>query len=222
MPCVGSIFYLQKVINLKIMKIARLLIGVAIAGLLFACKPETQEPAPQPTPEVPETPQEPETPIFPENPLSTLEGDIKVVFSSDSSLCYADCFGDYYHTGNYMWGIYFQQYTTKEQLYIEIMHPKHIYEIPLGTYTASDNINDSKVLINGGFDEDGYQAYSWYTRLTSNDHSGATAPIFGGSVTIEDIGDGLHKATFDLIDDKGNKITGSYEGAMILEDFRIN
>lgn len=175
-----------------------------------------------PQPQESETTQEPDTITFPENPLSTLEGDIVVSFDGDNSLSYADCFGDYYHTGNYMWGIFFQQYTTKEQIYIEIMHPEHLYEVPVGRYTASESIDNTNILIKGGFDVDGYQAYSWYTRLTSNDHSGATAPIFGGSVTIEDIGDGLHKATFDLIDDKGNKITGSYEGAMILEDFRIN
>ena len=121
-----------------------------------------------------------------------------------------------------MWGIYFQQYTTKEQIYIEIMHPEHIYEIPLGSYGASESINDTNILLKGCIDADGYQAYSWYTRLKSDEHSGAVAPIYGGSITIEDIGDGVHRATFDLIDDRGNKICGTYEGRMILEDFRIN
>jgi hypothetical protein len=175
-----------------------------------------------PQPQESETTQEPETITFPENPLSTLEGDIVVSFDADNSLSYADCFGDYYHTGNYMWGIFFQQYTTKEQIYIEIMHPEHLYEVPVGRYTASESIDNTNILIKGGFDVDGYQAYSWYTRLGKDNVEGATAPIFGGSITIEDMGDGLHKATFDLIDDKGNKITGTYEGRIILEDFRIN
>ena len=101
------------------------------------------------------------------------------------------------------------------------MHPDHIFEIPLGTFRASDDIYATGVLIKGGIDEDGYQAYSWYTRLGSEAQSGATAPIFDGSITIEEMNEGLHKVTFDLIDDKGNKITGSYEGLMVLEDFRI-
>ena len=197
----------------------RFLTIFAISGLLFACKPELQN---SPIPNTPKEPETPEPTIFPENPLSTLEEDIEVVFSEDNSLCYADCFGDYYHTGNYMWGIYFQQYTSKEQIYIEIMHPEHIYEIPLGYYTTSDNIYAANTLIKGGFDEDGYQAYSWYTRLKTNERSSATAPIFSGSVYIEAIGDELYIATFNLVDDRGNKITGSYEGRIMVEDFRIN
>lgn len=191
----------------------------AISGLLFSCKPEMANST------VPSTPEEPETPeiiVFPENPLSTLDSDVEICFTGDNSLSYADCFGNYYHTNSYMWGIYFQQYTTKEQIYIEIMHPEHIYEIPLGSYGASESINDTNILLKGCIDADGYQAYSWYTRLKSDEHSGAVAPIYGGSITIEDMGDELYKATFDLIDDKGNKITGTYEGRMILEDFRIN
>lgn len=191
----------------------------AISGLLFACEPET---ANSPTPNAPEDVETPETPTLPENPLSTLDSDIDVTFTGDNSLSYADCFGNYYHTNSYMWGIYFQQYTTKEQIYIEIMHPEHIYEIPLGSYGASESINDTNILLKGCIDADGYQAYSWYTRLKSDEHSGAVAPIYGGSITIEDIGDGVYRATFDLIDDRGNKICGTYEGRMILEDFRIN
>lgn len=197
------------------MRTERLLTIVLLLGLLLSCEPEGGHDV---TPEEPT----PEEPIFPENPLSTLEGDIEVRFTADDSLSYADCFGNYYHTDSYMWGLYFQNYTSKEQLYIEIMHADHLYEMPLGSYTASDNINATGVLIKGGFDEDGYQAYSWYTRLGSEAQSGATAPIFGGSITIEECGEELYKVTFDLIDDRGNKITGTYEGRMVLEDFRIN
>ena len=207
----------------------RFLTTLLLLGLLLSCEPERgyesipEEPTPEePTPEEP-TPEEPtpEEPIYPENPLSTLDGDVEVIFSADNSLSYADCFGNYYHTDSYMWGLYFQNYTSKEQLYIEIMHPEHILEIPLGTYRASDDIYATEVLIKGGFDEDGYQAYSWYTRLETDTHNSATAPIFDGSITIEEIDEELYRVSFDLIDDKGNKITGSYEGRMILEDFRI-
>lgn len=196
-----------------------------LSGLLLACEPETgnepipEEPIPeQPTPEEP-TPEEPQ---LPENPLSTLKGDVEVQFSADDSLSYADCFGNYYNTNSYMWGLYFQNYTSKEQIYIEIMDQDYLFEIPLGTYTASDDIYSTEVLIKGGFDVDGYSAYSWYTRLETESQSAATAPIFGGSITIEEAGEDAFKVTFDLIDDRANKIYGVYEGRMILEDFRIN
>lgn len=201
-----------------------------LSGLLLACEPETggdvmpEEPTPeQPTPEEP-TPEEPtpEEPEFPENPLSTLDGDVEIHFTADDSLSYADCFGNYYHTDSYMWGLYFQNYTSKEQIYIEIMHADHIYEMPLGSYAASDDINAVGVLIKGCIDVDGYQAYSWYTRLGTESQSGAVAPIFAGSITIEQGDEDMYKVTFDLIDDRGNKIYGVYEGRMVLEDFRIN
>ena len=208
----------------------RLLTIALMSGLLFACKPDMEhsafpdEPTPeQPAPEEP-TPEEPapEEPIYPENPLSTLEGDVELVFSADDSLSYADCFGNYYDTDSYMWGLYFQNYTSKEQLYVEIMCADHIYEVPLGTFVASDDVYATGVLVKGGFDEDGYQSYSWYTRLKMEEQSGATAPIFDGSITIEEAGEGLHRVIFDLVDDRGNSITGIYEGRMVLEDFRIN
>ncbi len=161
-------------------------------------------------------------PEEPESSLSTLDGDVELVFSADNSLSYADCFGNYYNTDSYMWGLYFQNYTSKEQLYIEIMHSNHLYEMPLGTYTASDDIYDTGVLIKGGYDVDGYQAYSWYTRLATDTHGDAIAPICDGEITIEEAGDELYKVTFDLVDDRGNRIEGVYEGRMILEDFRIN
>ena len=207
------------------MRFYRLLTIALLSGLLVACEPEgghsviPEEPTPEnPTPEEP-TPEEPE---FPENPLSTLDGDVELVFSADNSLSYADCFGNYYDTDSYMWGLYFQNYTSKEQLYIEIMHADYLYEVPLGTFTASDDIFDTGVMIKGGYDVDGYQAYSWYTRLATDVQSSATAPIFDGSITIEQTGEELYKVTFDLIDDMGYKIVGVYEGRMILEDFRIN
>lgn len=202
----------------------RLLTIALFSGLLLACEPATEHDTPieKPTPEQPTPEPEPEEPVFPENPLSTLEGDVEVVFSADNSLSYADCFGNYYYTDSYMWGLYFQNYTSKEQMYVEIMSADHLYEMPLGVYVASDDIYETDIMLKGGFDDDGYQAYSWYTRLETDAQSAATAPIFAGSVAIEEAGEELYMVTFDMMDDKGNKITGVYEGRMVLEDFRIN
>lgn len=197
------------------MRFYRLLTIALLSGLLAACEPESGRDV---TPEQPT----PEEPILPENPLSTLDGDVEVMFNADNSLSYADCFGNYYNTDSYMWGLYFQNYTSKEQLYIEIMHSDPIYEVPLGTYSASDDMYATGVLLKGGFDVDGYQAYSWYTRLATDVQGGATAPIYGGTITIEEVGEEIYRVIFDLMDDRGNKLTGLYEGRMMLEDFRIN
>lgn len=71
--------------------------------------PQPEQPVPTPDPD-PEPKPEPEPEPEPNNPLSTLKGDIEVVFSADSSLAYADCFGDYYSTAIYvgllLYGVY--------------------------------------------------------------------------------------------------------------------
>uniref|UniRef100_UPI0040561802 hypothetical protein n=1 Tax=Alistipes sp. TaxID=1872444 RepID=UPI0040561802 len=95
----------------------------------LAATPEPDPtPDPEPNPEVPENPEpdpepDPKPDPKPDDAISTLEGDIEVVFPDECSLAYADCFGDYYSTGSYMWGFYFMNFTSKEQIYIEIMHP---------------------------------------------------------------------------------------------------
>lgn len=187
--------------------------------------PENPEEPENPEPENPEEPEEPENPDpeepRPEDAISTLEGDIEVEFPDECSLSYADCFGDYYSTGTYMWGFYFMNFTSKEQIYIEIMHPVHEYVIPEGTFTPSTNIYAESVFLKGDKDFEGYNVYSWYTALETDEHPAATAPIVDGVVTISANEDGTYRATFDLKDDAGNSITAIYDDRMIIEDFRI-
>lgn len=200
----------------------RLFLLIALAGLVTACDPPTTDspikpPTEEPTPDNPEPEPEPK----PGDTISTLEGDIEVMFPEECSLSYADCFGDYYSTGNYMWGFYFMNFTSKEQIYIEVMHPVHDLIIPEGTFTASSNISAENVFITGDYDSDGYLVYSWYIALETEDHPAAIAPIKEGTVTISANEDGTYRATFDLKDDAHNRITSTYDGRMVIEDLRI-
>lgn len=205
------------------------LIAVAVVILAVGCEPNTpnedipndpiENPDDNPTPE-PEPEPEPEP--TPDNAISTLDGDLVLDFAPECSMCYADCFGDYYKTGLYMWGFYFQNYTTKEQLYIEVMHPDHIYEVPQAEFTASDNIYREYALLNGTYDFEGYQIYSWYTSLATSEHDAQIAPIVEGTMSIRLIEEtGNYEVKFDLKDDAGNSITGVYSHRVVLEDFRI-
>lgn len=200
----------------------RLFLLIALAGLVTACDPSTTDspikpPTEEPTPDNPEPEPEPK----PGDAISTLEGDIEVMFPEECSLSYADCFGDYYSTGNYMWGFYFMNFTSKEQIYIEVMHPVDDLIIPEGTFTASSNISAENVFITGDYDSDGYLVYSWYIALETEDHPAAIAPIKEGTVTISANEDGTYRATFDLKDDTHNRITSTYNGRMVIEDFRM-
>ena len=162
-----------------------------------------------------------EKPPRPENALSTLTEDIEVKFDPNATLCYADCFGDYYRTGLDMWQFYVMEFNTKESLCIEVMVNPNDLTVPTGTFQATSDIYKAGGMLKGIIDEDNYQAYSWYIRLAKGDIPAANAPIGGGSVTITDNSDGTHTATFNLEDDAFNKIEGSYTGVFIVEDFRM-
>ena len=183
---------------------------------LCACNPTFENPPH-------EEPQQPEPPQRPENAISTLTEDIEVNFDADTSLCYADCFGDYYKTGLDMWQLYFLEFETKELLLIEVMVKPNDLVVPTGTFTATSDIYKAGGMLKGVIDEEegmSYEAYSWYMRLNSSGKVADKAPIAEGSVTITANDDGTHTATFELKDDAFNNITGSYTGAFIVEDFR--
>ncbi len=168
-----------------------------------------------------ENPPHEEPPQRPENAISTLTEDIEVKFGADTSLCYADCFGDYYKTGLDMWQLYFLEFETKEQLLIEVMVKPNDLVVPTGTFTATSDIYKANGMLKGIIDEEDYMSYSWYLRTSKSGAMVTTAPIAKGSVTVTDNGDGTHTATFNLEDDAYNKISGSFTGVFIVEDFRI-
>lgn len=180
---------------------------------LCACNPTIENPPH-------EEPQQPEQPQRPENAISTLTEDIEVKFDAGTSLCYADCFGDYYKTGLYMWQIYFLEFETKEQLLIEVMVKPNDLVVPTGTFTATSDIYKANGMLKGIIDEENYMSYSWYLRTSKSGAMVTTAPIAKGEVTITANDDGTHTATFLLEDDVLNKITGNYTGVFIVEDFR--
>lgn len=93
-------------------------------------------------------------------------------------------------------------------------------EIADGTYTVSRNLAAGGI-IPGEVDYAGQMKYSWYGDLYRVDDEGYhtwMGPIGGGTVTISTEANGNRKFVFNLTDDRGNKITGEYTGAMIDAD----
>ena len=186
----------------------RLFLILLSAVALCACDPTFENPPKEKEPR-------------PENAISTLTEDIEVKFDPNASLCYADCFGDYYKTGLDLWQIYFLEFETKEQLLIEVMVNPNELTVPTGTFHATSDIYKANGMLKGIIDEENYMSYSWYLRTSKSSAMVTTAPIAEGSITITDNGDGTHTATFNLKDDAYNNITGSYTGVFIVEDFRM-
>ncbi|MBP3550187.1 MAG: hypothetical protein J6J57_00895 [Alistipes sp.] len=168
-------------------------------------------------------------PPRPENALSTLTDDKEVVF--DVAQVWADCFGDYYNTGYYMWGMYLQAYDTREQVYVELLTSSTELVVPTGKFTvtaaAKEQWSDRCILPGIMAEEYGevYQAYSWFLKVDPS--SGfipvylEQAPIVKGVLTITEESEGYYDFTFEFEDDAYNRIYGTYKGGAAVEDFRM-
>ena len=83
-----------------------------------------------------------------------------------------------------------------------------------GTYTVGTT-NDEWRFLRGTLtmqEGETYMDYSWYYTSDYAD----MAPFVGGTLNVVDNGDGTTTATFEVIDDHGNIISGSWSGTMEL------
>lgn len=160
------------------------------------------------------------------NYLSTLDKDKEVVF--DVAQAWADCFGDYYKTGYYMWSIYLQAYDTREQIYVEFLTSSTELVVPTGKFTvaAIDRLCDHAIIPGMMTEEEGeqFQTFSWFIKIDPSSTVVPVyieqAPIVGGEMTITEVSEGLYDFTFDFKDDADNRIYGTYKGGAVVEDFR--
>ncbi len=86
--------------------------------------------------------------------------------------------------------------------------------LPDGTYTINNEIAPFCGL-KGFLDYGGTPEFSWYGNLDDVDEFGVqniVAPIMGGTVTISTTDENTRKLVFDLLDEDGHKLTGTYEG----------
>lgn len=92
--------------------------------------------------------------------------------------------------------------------------------VPTGTFGVSNSLAENTA-ISGYKQFGGDILYTWYGDLGSLNAEGyhdRLAPISEGSITISEVGN-QYKFVFDLIDDKGNKITGEWTGKVDVEDY---
>lgn len=170
-------------------------------------------------------------PEKPKEILSTLERDVDMVMNGDNTLVYADYLGNDYNSDLGVWQFWFLEVVSKQMIVLEVLTesqgdvPFEELYVPTGEFTASDDIFEENALMPGYriYDSDGlYDGGSWYTEL---DETGvaiaAAAPIASGKLNVELNVDGVNfSVDFDVLDDVGNKITGTYSGYITIEDFR--
>lgn len=145
----------------------------------------------------------------PEGILSTLTED-KTALLDDHEMVYVN-YGDYYATGlnNWTFAIWPLE-RIGDHIQFDIMSESG--DTLFGSYTIGDETTPFSFLRGTieGDDEMGYMAGSWY--YTDDGYS--MAPFVDGVLTISDVGDGKAKIEFDVKDDAGNKVTGSWQGVM--------
>lgn len=165
----------------------------------------------------------------PKEILSTLTNDVDMVLDEDNSLVYADYYGEDYGDGRGMWQFWFLDVIDKRMLCIEVLCdsqgsvPVEELYVPTGEFATSDDPYAYVIMMPGYriSDMDGlYDGGSWYTQLETSLQSYAAGPIAEGVMNVTDAGNGDYYITYNVKDDVGNTITGSYTGAVIIEDFR--
>lgn len=145
----------------------------------------------------------------PEGILSTLTED-KTAQLDQHEMVYVN-YGDYYATGlnNWTFAIWPLE-RIGDHIQFDIMSESG--DTLFGSYTIGDETTPFSFLRGTieGDDEMGYMAGSWYY----TDDGYTMAPFVDGVLTISDVGDGEAKIEFDVKDDAGNKVTGSWQGVM--------
>ena len=169
-------------------------------------------------------------PEKPKEILSTLERDVDMVMNGDNTLVYADYLGNDYNSDLGVWQFWFLEVVSKQMIVLEVLTesqgdvPFEELYVPTGEFTASDDIFEENALMPGYriYDSDGlYDGGSWYTELDKTGATAAAAPIASGKLNVELNVDGASfSVDFDVLDDVGNKITGTYSGYITIEDFR--
>lgn len=127
--------------------------------------------------------------------------------------------GDYIKSGIYQYQVMIAEpdMLHGDFLMMELSSDKEV--LPDGTYTFNNEIAPFDG-IKGYLDYGGNTMFSWYGNLDDVDEEGVqniVAPIMGGIVTISTTADNTRKLVFNLLDEDGHSMTGTFEG--IFYDF---
>ncbi len=171
-------------------------------------------------------------------PISTLTESIELDIPEDDIALIAH-YGNYIFPNLSAWYLNLGMADEKgdfiqSEILKSVVPYKDAYSSLPGTYKVNYSYEANTLL--PGYSSFGNNSpfYTWYGDLDSYDanegYHTRMAPIEEGTMTIEDIGNGLqhletediyvgtYKFTFDFTDDAGNKITGSWSGTVTILD----
>lgn len=143
-----------------------------------------------------------------EDIYSTLSSDYVCNFD-DHTLYYA-YYGDYYEVGFYNWTFAIIPNDFEgDTVQFDIIASEDSYKEFFGEYTIDSNYGRFTAL--PGKIEDGYMSYSWYY----TDDGLTMAPFTSGWMNVTPADGDSVSVAFNVMDDKGNTVSGSWTGPML-------
>lgn len=144
-------------------------------------------------------------------PYSTLKSDKECDLSNHSLSIWNN--GDVYNVGCHSWTISITpEDTVGDNLMIEILCGTDDDADISGKYTISDSMAEYTIV--PGYVDGFTLKSSWYYYEASALNISEIAPVVGGWIDVQAGDNGLYTITFNLFDDKGNNITGTYSNAV--------
>ena len=140
-------------------------------------------------------------------PTTTLESDLVMSWAPESSLVYADNYGDYFFVNKNMWYIEaMDEVAGTDLLLMLLVDPAK--ESPAGAYEIGGNINNEVALFGYMDPYYGSAVGCWAIQYDENFDLAGMAALKAGKVTVAIDGENA-TITIDANDGEGHKVTGT-------------
>lgn len=144
-------------------------------------------------------------------PYSTIEEDLSFDIKDGAMMLLYD--GDYYGIGRGSWEIRFMtraDYMAGDFFRFDVVAESSEYdsELVYRTFTADAGSTYAAGTFEPGYKMDGDLYGSWYMPVSEGYFGSVAAALAGGSFTVEHYGDEEALVTFEVVDDRGKKLSG--------------
>lgn len=153
---------------------------------------------------------------LPGDPISTLDGDYALDLTGATAK--GDFYGDTYGTGGGHWAV--QISGPKDRFMLEVIDSEASFDdgITSGTYTAAGTYPAIGNYIPGYIDSESRLSGTIYYGNIVNGAANDFAPATSGDLVITNNGNSSYTVSFEVLDDKGNTLTGTWTGNITMTD----
>ena len=146
---------------------------------------------------------------------SSLTGDLNIPFTGYTEV-YHEKWYDYFVIGKHCWMLYVDDLSSEDEVMLMLLADPE-KERPEGTFPVSGDLT-AEVVLPGYVDGYGDSNGSWYWKLENFYEVIGMAPLKSGEVTISFEENKICTVVIDVVDDLGNKITGTCTGKFVSEE----